>query len=264
MTISTAPAGTRKHPRRPALDHSTAMRLARDEYARVADAVVGLSPDQWMLPTDCPEWDVRAMVAHICGMAAMAATPWETNRQMSAAKKIVARTGVEGIDALTGLQVSERADRTPEQLTAELRSIGPKAAGGRRRIPAFIRNRRLPEEQSMEGMSEWWSIGFLTDVVLTRDPWMHRVDLSRATGTDMVLTAEHDGVLIDDVVREWAGRHGQPYRLRLTGPAGGTWSEGDGGPELELDAVEFCRILSGRTPQSSLTREGLLRTFVPF
>ena len=259
MITETATVGTRDNPRRIALDRATAMRLARDEYTRVADAVVGLSPDQWTLPTDCPDWDVRAMVAHICGMAAMAATPWETSRQIKLANKEAARTGVLQIDALTALQVSERADRTPEQLTTELRAIGPKAARGRRLMPPFIRNRRLPEEQKIEDLSEWWTIGYLMDVVLTRDPWMHRIDLSRATGNKLVLTEEHDGVLVDDVVREWAGRHGQPYRLRLTGPAGGTSSAGDGGPELELDAVEFCRILSGRAPG-----EGLLRTVVPF
>jgi uncharacterized protein (TIGR03083 family) len=260
MSTQTAATGTREHPRRPGLDHTTAMRLARTEYARVADVVDALSPEQWTLPTDCTEWDVRAMVAHICGMAAMSTTPWETNRQMKAAKKEVARSGIEPIDALTGLQVSERADKTPEQLTAELKKIGPKAARSRRLMPSFIRNRRLPEEQSIKDMSEWWAIGYLTDVVLTRDPWMHRVDLSRATGKEMVLTKDHDGVLIDDVVRDWAKRHGQPYRLRLTGPAGGTWSEGDGGEEIELDAVEFCRVLSGRAPV-----EGpLMATLVPF
>lgn len=39
-------------------------------------------------------------------------------------------------------------------------------------------------------------------------------------------------------------RHGRPFTLHLTGPAGGTW--GSGGPELEFDAVEFCRAISGR------------------
>lgn len=259
MSTQTAATGTREHPRRPGLDHKTAMRLARTEYARVADLVDALSPEQWTLPTDCTKWDVRAMVAHICGMAAMNVTPWEMNRQMNAAKKEVAHSGVQPIDALTGLQVSERDDKTPEQLTAELKKVGPKAARSRRLMPSFIRNRRLPEEQSMDEVSEWWTIGYLTDIVLTRDPWMHRVDLSRATGKELVLTADHDGVLIDDVVRDWAARHGQPYRLRLTGPAGGTWSEGDGGEEIELDAVEFCRILSRRAPG-----EGLMATLVPF
>lgn len=259
MTTQTPAAGTREHPRRPALDHKTAMRLAREEYARVADAVDALTPEQWTLPTDCPAWDVRAMVAHICGMAAMAATPWETSRQTKAADREAARTGVSQIDALTALQVAERSDATTEQLAAELRAIGPKAARGRRLIPSLIRNRRLPDEQSKDDLTEWWTIGYLTDIILTRDPWMHRVDLSRATGNRMVLTREHDGVLIDDVVGDWARRHDQAYRLHLTGTAGGTWTAGDGGEELELDAVEFCRILSGRAHGS-----GLLRTIVPF
>lgn len=54
-------------------------------------------------------------------------------------------------------------------------------------------------------------------------------------------------------------RHGQPFVLTLTGPAGGTYDGGFGGPEITLDAVEFCRTLGGR-----VTGEGLLRTNVPF
>jgi hypothetical protein len=75
----------------------------------------------------------------------------------------------------------------------------------------------------------------------------------------MTLTADHDGVLVADVAAEWAERHGQPCTLTLTGPAGGTWTWGDGGESLGLDAVEFCRILSGRG-----AGDGLLTTRVPF
>ena len=39
-------------------------------------------------------------------------------------------------------------------------------------------------------------------MILTRDTWMHRVDISRATGRDLVLTAEHDGRIVADVVDE--------------------------------------------------------------
>ena len=85
------------------------------------------------------------------------------------------------------------------------------------------------------------------------------VNAALDAGLDLVLTPEHDGLLVADVVAEWASRHGQPYSLQLTGPAGGTWSSGDGGPELELDAVEFCRIVSGRA-----TGTGLLAQQVPF
>ena len=59
--------------------------------------------------------------------------------------------------------------------------------------------------------------------------------------------ADHDGRIIAEVAAEWARRHGRPHRLVLTGPAGGTFTSGEPDAEtIELDAVEFCRILSGR------------------
>ena len=66
-------------------------------------------------------------------------------------------------------------------------------------------------------------------------------------------------MLVADVVAEWAQRHCRPYRLRLTGPAGGSWAAGDGDSDHELDAVEFCRVLSGRGQGA-----GLLAEQVPF
>ncbi len=88
---------------------------------------------------------------------------------------------------------------------------------------------------------------------------MHRSDIAQALGRPMELTPEHDGVLVADVVAEWALRHGQPYRLILTGPAGGRWSSGTTGETINLDAEQFCRILSGRGSGA-----GLMATFVPF
>jgi hypothetical protein len=113
--------------------------------------------------------------------------------------------------------------------------------------------------QTVGGTDEDWTLGFLVDVILTRDPWMHRVDLCRAVGAVPLLTPDHDGVLVDDVVREWAGRHGQPCRVVLGGAAGGSWRFGEGGPLVELDAVELCRVVSGREEAS-----GLLSQQVPF
>jgi hypothetical protein len=145
------------------------------------------------------------------------------------------------IDALAGLQVDERQQMTPGQIIARFAARAPKAARARRRTPGFIRRRTMPERQPVGGIDETWTIGFLVDIILTHDPWMHRADICRATGADHVLTAEHDGVLVADVVAEWAARHGQPCTLRLTGPAGGSWNTGDGGPLTETDAIEFCR-----------------------
>jgi hypothetical protein len=107
------------------------------------------------------------------------------------------------------------------------------------------------------------TLGYLADVVFTRDVWMHRVDLCRATGQLLELTAGHDGRLVADVVTDWARRSGQPFTLHLDGPAGGSFAAGKGGPEIRLDAVEFCRILSGRAPGSAPSA-GPLAPRVPF
>ncbi len=230
----------------PALDHRTAMRLAATEYRRMADFLAALEPDDWARPTDCPGWDVRQMGCHMVGMAAMATGPREQKRQLRLAAAEVTAQGDTLLNALTGLQVSERERWTPAEVVAGARKVGPKAARGRRLTPGFVRRRQLPAPQTVRGRVEHWSIGFLVDVILTRDPWMHRMDIAHAVGRDPVLTAEHDGVIVADVVAEWARRHGSPYRLTLNGPAGGMWSSGTGGQELEMDAVQFCRVLSGR------------------
>lgn len=241
--------------RRSELDRSTATRLAATEYARIADAVAALPASAWHNPTDCPDWDVHALVGHIVGMTEMAASIREGSRQ----RRIALRGDGVFIDELTDLQVREHAHQSQAELTGRLRTVGPKAAAGRRRTPGLIRRRPMPVEQTVNGRPERWAIGYLVDTILTRDPWMHRIDLSRATGQALQLTAEHDGVLVADVVDEWTRRHDRPYRLELSGPAGGTWGHGVGGPELRMDAVEFCRAVSRRA-----AHPGLLDTEVPF
>ena len=148
---------------------------------------------------------------------------------------------------------------TPAQITARFGARAARAARTRRRTPGLIRRRTMPVLQQVGGREEAWTIGYLIDIILTRDPWMHRADIARATGAAHVLTAGHDGVLVADVAAEWAARHGQPCTLHLTGPAGGTWSRCGGGPLIETDTVEFCRVLSGRGHA-----DGLLAVQVPF
>jgi uncharacterized protein (TIGR03083 family) len=229
-------------PRTSVLPRPVAMRLAANEYQRFVDLLRVLQPADWATPTDCPGWDVRAMAAHALGMVEMAASIRESNRQLRLAR----RGGGVFIDALTGLQVDERQHMTPPQIINRFAARAPKASRARRRTPGFIRRRVMPELMQIGGRDEAWTLGFLIDIILTRDPWMHRADIARATGATHVLTAEHDGVLVADVVAEWAARHGQPYTLHLTGPAGGTWASGEDGALIEADAVEFCRLLSGR------------------
>src|SRR5580704_4185456 len=145
---------------------------------------------------------------------------------------------------MNACQVRDRADLTPRQLTDRLTGIAAKAVQTRRRSPALMRQMvRLRQDPPFS--AERWQYGFLIDTIFTRDTWMHRLDISRATERAMVVTAAHDGRLVADVVAEWARRHGQPFTLVLTGSAGGRWRAGEGHEAIELDALDFCWIVSG-------------------
>lgn len=233
------------------------MRLAQTEYERLVDQLRELGAGEWSATTVCPGWDVRTMVAHVLAMADGSASVRENVRQLRAAKK---RAGAGlFIDALTALQVEKYDGTAPPELLSKLADVTPRAARGRQRTPRPVRAMKMPIPQTFGGVTEDWRLGYLVDVILTRDTWMHRSDICAATGRAMHLTADHDGVLVADVATEWLQRHGQPCTLRLTGAAGGRWEQGAAGPVLELDAVEFCRLLSGRG-----TGDGLLTVQVPF
>jgi uncharacterized protein (TIGR03083 family) len=254
-TALVASAGTT--PRRPAIDRPTAKRLMTTEYQRVVDQFRSLDDDEWRAPTCNTGWDVRALAAHMLGMVAMAASVREQMRQMRAAKK---RDGV-FIDALTALQVAKYDGWSPRQIVEEFARLAPKAVKGRTRMPGLLRGRPMPEKQPVEGpeIYETWTFAYLVDVILTRDPWLHRSDIALATGHELVVTEDHDGVIVDDAVREWAARHSQPCTLKVTGRLSREYVFGAGGPSYSLDAIEFCRLLSGRG-----TGEGLLTQPVPF
>jgi hypothetical protein len=103
----------------------------------------------------------------------------------------------------------------------------------------------------------WQPLAYLFDMGFTRDVWMHRMDVARATGTPPELTAAHDGRIVADLVAEWSRRHGEPFTLTLTGPAGGQFAGGGGGEPQTVDAVEFARILSGRAEGPGVLRHKL-------
>jgi len=85
-------------------------------------------------------------------------------------------------------------------------------------MPALVRALPLlPLGETMGTKLGWQPLGYLFDIGFTRDVWMHRVDIARATGRPLELTAGHDGRIVADILAEWASRHGEPFSLRLTG-----------------------------------------------
>ena len=237
------------------LGHREAMILAVTEFDRMTAQLDALAPADWVRPTACGLWDVRAMAAHVLGMAEAQASFRQFAHDFRAAGK---RTSGKMIDEMTATQVRERAALTPAAIVSRLAAIAPKAVRARRRTPAFARWAvRIKNDPPFD--AERWRYGYLVDTIFTRDTWMHRLDISRATGRSMELTAGHDGRLVADVVAEWSRRHAQPFALTLTGPAGGEWRSREGGERLQHDALDFCWTLAGR--ESGV---GLMATNVPF
>jgi uncharacterized protein (TIGR03083 family) len=156
---------------------------------------------------------------------------------------------------MTAVQVQERTGLPPEQLVHDLTDVATRAVRARRRLPALVRAIPIPFGPPL-GVKP---LGYLMGRIYTRDAWMHRIDLARATDRPLQLTGDQDGRIVADVVAEWASDHGQPFTLTLTGPAGGAFSRGTDGEAITIDAIEFCRILSGRAAGS-----GLLAHAVPF
>jgi uncharacterized protein (TIGR03083 family) len=244
-------APTSTHREQP-LRHRDWMTLAAEEYRRLDALLAELGDEDWTRPTDCDEWNVRAMVAHLVGAAKAGSSIRELLHQARGGRRL--RPGEPGVDGMNAVQVQERADADPARLRSDLATTGARAVRRRSGLPAALRAMRVPFGPPLGTKP----LGYLMDCIYTRDAWMHRVDIARATDRALELSADHDGRIVADVVAEWARGHGQPYRLTLTGAAGGTWSNGDG-ETLTLDAVEFCRIASGRAQGA-----GLLAHPVPF
>jgi uncharacterized protein (TIGR03083 family) len=232
------------------------MAWAETEAERLVDVVRRLTPDDWSRPSDCAGWDVKAVLSHVLGALEANRHVSEFVRQFRGATRAARRRGGPMIDQMTAAQVREHARLAPADIAGRIERLAGPAVRARRRIPPPVRALPFRPGPPIEGR---WTVGYLVDVIMNRDYWMHRVDVSRAVGIPVAVTLDHDGRLVADVVREWARLHGQPFTLVLEGPAGGTYAAGSGGEALCLDAVEFCRILSGRRDAT-----GLLTTEVPF
>ncbi len=179
----------------PAQTHKEAGHLAAVELDRLLATVNAISDDTLENPTDCSLWNVHQMVAHLVGACAGHTSLAEFKRQYIS--NPLKQEFESPIDAVNNLQVADRADRTIKEVIEELRFEGPKAIRVRQRIPWLIRNIWLPL-----GPLGLAPIGYLTDTIYTRDWWMHRADLCRATGQNMYLTPEHDGRIVALVLRD--------------------------------------------------------------
>jgi uncharacterized protein (TIGR03083 family) len=231
------------------------MQIAAVENRKFAELLRGLAPDDWSRPTDCARWDARALAAHVIGSAAGQAALREFIRQVRKGKPITVELGSEHWwDGMNELQARERAALSNADLITEWDVIAERARRARSRLPRPIARLPLLKLPPPVGRQP---IGYLFDMGFTRDVWMHRIDLARATGRTLDIEADHDGRIVADIVAEWATLHGEPFTLDLTGPAGGSYAQGDGGDSRSLDAIDFSRILAERADGAGVLQHKL-------
>lgn len=228
--------------------------LASAEFERFAALTASLTPQEWAADTDCVGWDVRKMVLHVLGSADAQASPLvflhQLRRGLPLNKEIDFHHWVDGLNEL---QIRERSQLSNDEVVVQLEAVGEKAVNGRFGTPLPMRYTPVPFGDPIG----WKPVNYLLEVGFTRDVWAHRIDIHAAIGRPMQLDRDHDGRLVADIVGEWAELHGEPFDLHLTGTAGGTFSQGQGGEHVTLDALDFIRTLAGRLPGAGVMRHPL-------
>lgn len=220
--------------------------LALEEWKRLLDFADRFDADDWDKPTMCTAWTVRDMLAHQAGAYAAYASFAEFRRQYL---NLPSKNRLPE-DVINEIQIADRKHKTNTELLAEIREKGPRTIHNRHRVPFFVRAISLPRPDGTT-----LSLAHMLDVIYARDTWMHRIDLARATGRAMKLTREHDGRMVELVMRDvnhlLAPKLGSDaLDVELTGTAGGAWRIGkatDARATIRMDAVEFNIYASGRS-----------------
>ena len=219
--------------------------LAEEEFRRFAVLLGTLSPDEWAAQTACTGWDVRKVALHILGSGeAQASFPTFVHQLRKGVPLNRQIDSHHWVDGMNELQIRERAHLSNQEVVEQMTAVGPRAVKGRWRTPPPMRYLPIPFGPPIG----WTPLKYLLDVGFTRDVWAHRIDICTAIGRPMELTADHDGRLVADIVGEWGSIHGEPFELVLEGIAGGTFTQGTDGERVDIDAITFIRILSGRLP----------------
>ena len=229
----------------------------RDQAAQIGDAegqaaislLCQLTDTDWHKPTDCPEWDVRAMVSHLVAQCEDGLSlRTMVRRELAGRRRYPGKTGV---DAHMAVQVDDHLAEPGPDLAQRFARLWPRAVQARRRRPAALR--RITLSTGIPAMPRA-SIGHLLDVIYNRDLWMHRLDLARATGQRFAI-GDHDRHIVEQVIRDLAlSWPAPPVTLELAGPAGGTWLIGPGEPAavIRAEATAMMRALAGRDDNPAL------------
>ena len=120
------------------------------------------------------------------------------------------------------------------------------AIRARRRLPRILRRLPLPETGALPAGA---TLGYLNEVILPRDAWMHRLDIAEAVRRPAAWTPGEPEIVrqvVRDLAARWAG-DGLALTVVSASVELGPFLLGRGpGAPLTADARDLCLLLSGR------------------
>ncbi len=224
--------------------------MAEAEYAALLGMLGNLDEAQWGAVTECAPWTVRDLVAHLTGAAEEAVRLRVQLRHLREARRQIG--SADFVDVLNAQQLADRVDADSTELLAELADLAKRAPRARMRTPRFVRRRPLPPEAGGQAGD---TMAYLIDVIYTRDLWMHRIDIARATGCELTPSGAEQTIveqILRDLDRGWSHA---PLNLGLSGRVRGTWTIGGAAadaPSVAVDTLAACRLWSGRGDETGL------------
>ena len=111
----------------PVITHGDWMAAAAEEYRRIDDLLAELIEADWARPTDCDEWDVHDVVAHLVGAAESNANMRELFRQWRVGRRM--RPGAPSVDGMNEVQVRERTGASRRSCATDSRTRDAAACG---------------------------------------------------------------------------------------------------------------------------------------
>ncbi|MEU8224484.1 maleylpyruvate isomerase family mycothiol-dependent enzyme [Kribbella sp. NPDC048915] len=216
------------------------------------DLLASIEGDEWHRQTVCDAWDIADIAGHLIGQAEDVVKPTSMPRRWLKNKR--AYPGVQRFDAHMMVQADEHRGTPPAELRAQFDRIWAKATEKISRNPQVFRRISMQVDPAPR-----MSIGYIEDILLARDLWMHRDDVCQA------LERPFDpGPYADELIAQvmydleaagpfWDDR--PAVVLELTGQGGGTYRVGRGEPvgRAAVDAVAYMRTLSGRDDNPVVT-----------
>lgn len=222
--------------------------LALTEVGRFIDLLETLRGDDWTQPTDCALWSVKDIAAHQASHVQMGTGLGGFLTQLNPLTLFpYLRRGMGGLDAVNQAPVEARKQTSTADLITELRTM-PASIEARQKAGWFARHFLVPLHPV-----GFTTLGNLWDTIFPRDMWMHRHDIASATGKPFHQTADHDGLIVAQTVRDTSAYLPKKLPditlvLTLHGVAGGEWTIGDGAQtvHLALGVVDYMRRTSER------------------